>query len=68
MGQLTAYVIFSNMEAKGKLIYDLVFAGKSTKGISIILNIHKSTVIYVTKLYKDTRGVRKRSEYLRKSV
>jgi hypothetical protein len=56
------------MEAKGKLIYDLVFAGKSTKGISIILNIHKSTVIYVTKLYKDARGVRKWSEYLRKSV
>ena len=58
MGQLTAYVIFSNMEAKGKLIYDLVHAGKSIKGISIIPNIHKSTVIYVSKSYKDARGVR----------
>ena len=35
------------MDAKGKLINVLLHAGRSTIGISMILNIHKCTVGYV---------------------
>ena len=56
------------MEAKRQAIIDLTRAGRSTKEISVALNVHRNTVNNVKTMYRESGDVKKRSTGSRRSV
>ena len=56
------------METKREAILNLARAGKTTKEISVTLNVHRNTVNNVKKLFQATGSVKKRSGGTRRTV
>lgn len=65
---MVVITILLKMEAKRNAILDLIHAGKSSKEISLALNVHRNTVNNVRKLFLQAGGVKKRSGGSRKSM